>query len=236
MQRTDFGFEQVTPAEKTRRVRGVFTSIAGSYDLMNDLMSLGIHRLWKRVAINALAPRRGQRILDLACGTGDLTRLIAGRTGGKAEIVCSDINAAMLAQGRDRLLDAGLAGRTHPVQGNAETLPFAGGSFDSAIIAFGLRNVTDKAAALASLARVLRPGGQLVILEFSRVVIPLLEKLYDTYSFNVLPRIGGFIADDADSYRYLVESIRRHPDQQRLAAMMEEASFVSGVSSFFSNL
>ncbi|NNM01742.1 MAG: class I SAM-dependent methyltransferase, partial [Gammaproteobacteria bacterium] len=219
--RTDFGFEQVTPAEKTRRVRGVFTSIADSYDLMNDLMSLGVHRLWKRVAINALAPRRGQRILDLACGTGDLTRLIARRTGGEAEIVCSDINAAMLAHGRDRLLDSGLAGGAHPVQGNAEALPFAGGSFDSAIIAFGLRNVTDKDAALVSLARVLKPGGQLVILEFSRVVIPLLEKIYDAYSFNLLPRIGGIIANDADSYRYLVESIRRHPDQQRLADMMQ---------------
>ncbi|MCC6201462.1 MAG: class I SAM-dependent methyltransferase [Gammaproteobacteria bacterium] len=221
----DFGFQQVSPEEKTRRVRDVFASVATRYDLMNDLMSLGVHRLWKRLAVGALHARPGERILDVAGGTGDLTRLLARRVGPSGCVTLSDINGSMLAVGRDRLLDAGIAGNVAIVQGNAEALPFADQSFDAGIIAFGLRNVTDKEAALRSCCRVLRPGGRFIVLEFSRVVLPLLARLYDRYSFSMLPRLGAWVAGDAPSYQYLAESIRRHPDQETLLGMMRAAGF-----------
>jgi demethylmenaquinone methyltransferase/2-methoxy-6-polyprenyl-1,4-benzoquinol methylase len=220
--RTQFGYETVTPEEKTRRVRGVFDSVADKYDVMNDLMSVGLHRLWKRFAIDAVAPRPGQRVLDLAGGTGDLARLFAARVGASGAVVHSDINHAMLAAGRDKLIDRGLTLPT--VQCNAEALPFAERTFDVVSIAFGLRNVTRKDRALAEMRRVLRPGGAALVLEFSRVAEPLAP-LYDWYSFNVLPRLGKLVAHDDASYRYLAESIRVHPDQAALAAMMEQAGF-----------
>jgi demethylmenaquinone methyltransferase / 2-methoxy-6-polyprenyl-1,4-benzoquinol methylase len=219
---TRFGFERVTPDEKTRRVRGVFDSVAGKYDVMNDVMSVGLHRLWKRFAVGLAAPRAGQRVLDLAGGTGDLARLFAARVGPSGVVVHTDINHAMLAEGRDKLLDRGLALPT--IQCNAEALPFPDRAFDIVSIAFGLRNVTRKEKALAEMCRVLRPGGAAVVLEFSRVAAPLAPA-YDWYSFNVLPRLGQLIASDAASYRYLAESIRVHPDQQALKAMMEQAGF-----------
>jgi demethylmenaquinone methyltransferase/2-methoxy-6-polyprenyl-1,4-benzoquinol methylase len=221
-QRTHFGYESVTPDEKSRRVRGVFDSVAGRYDVMNDLMSGGLHRLWKRFAVALVAPRRGQRVLDLAAGTGDLTRLFASEVGDTGVVVHTDVNHAMLAAGRDKLIDRGLALPT--VQCNAEALPFPARSFDLTSIAFGLRNVTRKEAALAEMRRVLRPGGAALVLEFSRVAAPLAPA-YDWYSFNVLPRLGQLVAGDAASYRYLAESIRVHPDQAALAAMMEQAGF-----------
>ncbi len=217
-----FGYEQVSPEEKTRRVRGVFDSVAGKYDVMNDVMSGGLHRLWKRFAIDVAAVRRGQRVLDLAGGTGDLARLFADRVGPTGVVVHTDINGAMLAEGRDKLVDLGLALPT--VQCNAEALPFPDRSFDRVAIAFGLRNVTRKEAALAEMRRVLRPGGAALVLEFSRVAAPLAPA-YDWYSFNVLPRLGKWIANDEASYRYLAESIRVHPDQEALKAMMEQAGF-----------
>ena len=220
--RTQFGYETVTPEEKTRRVRGVFDSVADKYDVMNDLMSVGLHRLWKRFAIDAVAPRPGQRVLDLAGGTGDLARLFAAKVGASGTVVHSDINHAMLAAGRDKLIDRGLALPT--VQCNAEALPFAERAFDVVSIAFGLRNVTRKDRALAEMRRVLRPGGAALVLEFSRVAEPLAP-IYDWYSFNVLPRLGKLVAHDDASYRYLAESIRVHPDQAALAAMMEQAGF-----------
>jgi len=220
--RTHFGFESVTPEEKTRRVRGVFDSVADRYDLMNDLMSGGLHRLWKRYAIDLLSVRPGQRVLDLAGGTGDLARLFARKVGAAGVVVHSDINHAMLAAGRDKLLDAGLMLPT--AQCNAEALPFPARTFDVVAIAFGLRNVTRKEVALAEMRRVLRPGGAALILEFSRVAPPLAP-LYDWYSFNVLPRLGQAVANDEASYRYLAESIRVHPDQAALAQMMEQAGF-----------
>jgi demethylmenaquinone methyltransferase/2-methoxy-6-polyprenyl-1,4-benzoquinol methylase len=219
---THFGFEQVTPEEKTRRVRGVFDSVATRYDLMNDLMSWGMHRAWKRFAIAASGVRAGARVLDVAGGTADLARLFAARVGPSGSVVLTDINGAMLAAGRDRMLNEG---RLMPaVQCNAEALPFPAASFDCVSIAFGLRNVTRKDAALAEMRRVLRPGGVALILEFSRVWAPL-KPAYDWYSFNVLPRLGQAVAHDADSYRYLAESIRVHPDQQELGTMMESAGF-----------
>jgi demethylmenaquinone methyltransferase/2-methoxy-6-polyprenyl-1,4-benzoquinol methylase len=217
-----FGYEQVTEAEKTRRVRGVFDSVAGKYDLMNDLMSMGLHRIWKRFAIERSNVRAGSRVLDLAGGTGDLARLFAARVGDAGIIVHTDINGAMLAAGRDKLVNAGIALPT--VQCNAEALPFESGTFDCVSIAFGLRNVTRKEAALAEMRRVLRPGGAALILEFSRVYAPLAPA-YDWYSFNVLPWLGKRIAHDEASYRYLAESIRVHPDQQALKASMTEAGF-----------
>jgi demethylmenaquinone methyltransferase / 2-methoxy-6-polyprenyl-1,4-benzoquinol methylase len=221
-EQTHFGFEQVTPEEKTRRVRGVFDSVAGRYDLMNDLMSWGMHRAWKRFAIAASGVRAGARVLDVAGGTADLARLFAARVGPAGSVVLTDINGAMLAAGRDRMLNEG---RLMPaVQCNAEALPFPPASFDCVSIAFGLRNVTRKGVALAEMRRVLRPGGVALILEFSRVWAPL-KPAYDWYSFNVLPRLGQAVAHDADSYRYLAESIRVHPDQQELGTMMESAGF-----------
>jgi demethylmenaquinone methyltransferase/2-methoxy-6-polyprenyl-1,4-benzoquinol methylase len=221
-EQTHFGFEQVTPEEKTRRVRGVFDSVASRYDLMNDLMSWGMHRAWKRFAVAASGVRAGARVLDVAGGTADLARLFAARVGPTGNVVLTDINGAMLAAGRDRMLNEG---RLMPaVQCNAEALPFPAASFDCVTIAFGLRNVTRKEAALAEMRRVLRPGGVALILEFSRVWAPL-KPAYDWYSFNVLPRLGQAVAHDADSYRYLAESIRVHPDQQELGTMMESAGF-----------
>ena len=219
-EQTNFGYEQVTPEEKTRRVRGVFDSVATRYDLMNDLMSLGMHRAWKRFTIAASGVRPGARVLDVAGGTADLARLFAARVGPTGSVVLTDINGAMLAAGRDRMLNEG---RLMPaVQCNAEALPFPAASFDCVSIAFGLRNVTRKELALAEMRRVLRPGGVALVLEFSRVWAPL-QPAYDWYSFNVLPRLGQVVANDAASYRYLAESIRVHPDQQELGAMMESA-------------
>ena len=221
-EQTHFGFEQVTPEEKTRRVRGVFDSVASRYDLMNDLMSWGMHRAWKRFAIAASGVRAGARVLDVAGGTADLARLFAARVGPTGSVVLTDINGAMLAAGRDRMLNEG---KLMPaVQCNAEALPFPAASFDCVSIAFGLRNVTRKDAALAEMRRVLRPGGVALILEFSRVWAPL-KPAYDWYSFNVLPRLGQAVAHDADSSRYLAESIRVHPDQPELGTMMESAGF-----------
>lgn len=222
---TDFGFERVPVREKGARVRGVFDSVAGRYDLMNDLMSLGIHRLWKRLTIEIAGVRPGQRVLDLAAGTGDLTRQLAARAGADGTVVSADINASMLGIGRDRLLDRGVAGPVAYVQADAECLPFADNSFDLVTIGFGLRNVTDKARALASMQRVLKPGGRLLVLEFSRPTAPLLARLYDQYSFKVLPLVGRLVANDEKSYRYLAESIRMHPAQEALRTMMEEAGF-----------
>ena len=221
-ERTHFGFESVTPDEKARRVRGVFDSVADRYDLMNDLMSGGLHRLWKRYAVELTSARPGQRVLDLAGGTGDLGRLFADKVGATGIVLHTDINHAMLAAGRDKLLDRGFALAT--VQCNAESLPFSARTFDVVSIAFGLRNVTRKEAALAEMRRVLRPGGAALVLEFSRVAPPLAP-LYDWYSFNVLPRLGKLVADDEASYRYLAESIRVHPDQETLKKMMEDAGF-----------
>ena len=221
-ERTHFGFEQVPVEDKALRVRGVFESVAGRYDLMNDLMSAGLHRLWKRFAVNATRVRAGMRVLDLAGGTGDLALQFARRVGADGEVVLTDINDAMLKAGRDRLLGAG---RLLPVvQCDAEKLPFPEAHFDCVSIAFGLRNVTRKECALAEMRRVLKPGGVAVVLEFSRVWAPLAPA-YDWYSFNVLPRVGRLVAGDDASYRYLAESIRMHPDQAALKAMMEQAGF-----------
>jgi len=221
----DFGFEQVKREDKARRVRGVFDSVAGKYDLMNDLMSGGLHRLWKQFALTLTGLKPGQRALDVAGGTGDLSVGLARQVGDDGLVVLSDINAAMLERGRERLTDAGIAGNIAYALANAERLPFADAQFDCVTIGFGLRNVTDKTAALASMFRVLRPGGQLLILEFSRPTAPGLKPLYDAYSFRVLPVLGRLVADDADSYRYLAESIRMHPDQETLLGMMRDAGF-----------
>ncbi|MBP9590627.1 MAG: bifunctional demethylmenaquinone methyltransferase/2-methoxy-6-polyprenyl-1,4-benzoquinol methylase UbiE [Steroidobacteraceae bacterium] len=219
----DFGYRQVPREEKARLVRDVFESVAGKYDLMNDLMSAGVHRLWKRFALAQTGLRPGQAALDVAGGTGDLAAGMAGQVGERGQVVLSDINAAMLAVGRDRLLDRGLLRNVRFALANAERLPFAEESFDCVTIGFGLRNVTDKAAALASMRRVLRPGGRLLVLEFSKPVVPGLKPVYDAYSFNVLPWLGGKVAGDSDSYRYLAESIRQFPDQQTLLGMMRAA-------------
>jgi demethylmenaquinone methyltransferase/2-methoxy-6-polyprenyl-1,4-benzoquinol methylase len=219
---TDFGYERVTPDEKTRRVRGVFDSVAGKYDLMNDLMSAGLHRMWKRFTVEMSGVRAGAKVLDLAGGTGDLARLFHARVGGTGAVIHTDINGTMLAAGRDKLLDHGIALPT--VQCNAEALPFKSRTFDCVSIAFGLRNVTRKEAALSEMQRVLKPSGVALVLEFSRVWAPL-GPAYDWYSFNVLPRLGKRIANDEASYRYLAESIRVHPDQQALKATMTDAGF-----------
>jgi len=217
-----FGYQRVTPEEKTRRVRGVFDSVTGRYDLMNDLMSAGLHRLWKRFTVEMSGLREGAALLDLAGGTGDLARLFARRLGPTGVVVHTDINHAMLAAGRDKLLDAGVLLPT--VQCDAEALPFRDRAFDGVSIAFGLRNVTHKERALAEMRRILKPGGIALILEFSRVH-RALAPAYDWYSFNVLPRLGRFVVNDEASYRYLAESIRMHPDQETLKSMLEGAGF-----------
>jgi demethylmenaquinone methyltransferase/2-methoxy-6-polyprenyl-1,4-benzoquinol methylase len=219
---TDFGFQQVPEDEKARHVAGVFDSVSRNYDLMNDLMSAGLHRYWKRFTVEQSMVRAGDQVLDVAGGTGDLARLFAQRTGASGSVVLTDINAAMLSIGRDRLVDEGLV---LPVtQCNAEHLPFRSETFDCVSVGFGLRNMTRKTAALAEMLRVLRPGGRLLVLEFSKVAAPLAP-LYDAYSFQVLPRLGQIVAGDGESYRYLAESIRMHPDQETLKAMMLEAGF-----------
>jgi len=219
----DFGYEQVPAAEKAARVRGVFDSVAGKYDLMNDLMSAGLHRLWKRFALSQTGLRPGMRALDVAAGTCDLGAGLARQVGDKGLAVLTDINREMLVRGRDRLLDEGVFGNVAFVIADAEQLPFADASFDCVTIGFGLRNVTDKPAALASMRRVLRPGGRLLVLEFSRPRGEALRSAYDAYSFRVLPALGRMVAGDEASYRYLAESIRMHPDQETLAAMMQDA-------------
>ena len=220
---THFGFETVNRDEKIKRVGEVFHSVAGKYDLMNDLMSMGIHRLWKRFMLEVSGVRPGQRVLDLAAGTGDISMLFADRVGAAGMVVMSDINDSMLGVGRDRVIDRGYAANIRFALANAEKLPFAANSFDIVSIGFGLRNVTDKDAALAEMARVLKPGGRLLVLEFSKPVIEPLSRIYDLYSFNILPKLGQMITGDADSYRYLAESIRMHPDQATLRDMMAKA-------------
>ncbi len=222
MSNTHFGFEQVDESQKSQRVRGVFDSVAGKYDLMNDLMSLGMHRAWKAYTTAVANLREGDRVLDIAGGTGDLARAFARKVGVRGTVVHTDINEAMLRRGRDRLLDEGLVLPTTLC--DAESLPFATASFDLVSVAFGLRNMTHKDQALAEMNRVLRDGGRLLVLEFSKVAAPL-EKAYDWYSFNVLPRIGKFVANDEASYRYLAESIRMHPGQAELKALMKAAGF-----------
>jgi demethylmenaquinone methyltransferase/2-methoxy-6-polyprenyl-1,4-benzoquinol methylase len=218
--KTHFGFEQVEASEKARKVAGVFDSVAPSYDLMNDLMSAGLHRAWKAFAIELSGVRKGERVLDVAGGSGDLAGAFARRVGPGGQVWLTDINAAMLARGRDRLLDAGHAPPL--AQCNAQRLPFRADSFDCVSVAFGLRNMTDKQAALAEMHRVLKPGGRLLVLEFSKVWQPLARP-YDWYSFSMLPWLGLKFANDASSYRYLAESIRMHPDQEQLKKMMEQA-------------
>ena len=219
---TDFGFEDVDEDRKAARVADVFSSVADRYDLMNDLMSAGLHRLWKRFAAQLSGVVEGARVLDVAGGTGDVARLLARRAGQKGQVWLTDVNADMLVRGRDRLIDAGHA--LPAVRCDAEKLPFPPDYFDCVSVAFGLRNMTHKDAALKEMLRVLRPGGRLLVLEFSQVWKPL-KPLYDAYSFGVLPRLGKLVANDADSYRYLAESIRRHPSQTELAAMLGSAGF-----------
>ena len=223
MSKTHFGYQSVDDSIKAEKVAEVFHSVAAKYDIMNDLMSLGIHRIWKRVAVQLANIREGDTVLDLAGGTGDLTTLFEKRVGQKGQVVLADINAAMLRTGRDRLINRGLTGNIRYAQVNAECLPFADNTFDCVCIGFGLRNVTDKDAALRSMYRVLKPGGKVIVLEFSHPVDPITEKVYDFYSFNLLPKIGGIVAKDEDSYRYLAESIRMHPKQDELKQMMENA-------------
>lgn len=221
---THFGYQTVSADDKAGLVRDVFDSVASRYDIMNDLMSAGLHRIWKRYTIDQAALRPGNVVLDLAGGTGDLTRQFARKVGKEGHVVLADINAAMLEQGRRRLVDAGVAGNVSIAQVDAEELPFADRSFDCVAMAFGLRNVTDKNAALTSMYRVLKPGGKAMILEFSEPR-KAIKPAYELYSFKVLPTIGKLIADDADSYRYLAESIRMHPNQEELKAMMQESGF-----------
>jgi len=222
---THFGYQQVPEEEKAGRVAQVFHSVADKYDLMNDLMSLGIHRLWKRFTIELSGVRGGQRVLDLAGGTGDLAARFSRMVGPAGEVVLCDINDSMLRVGRERLADRGVVGNIHYVQADAEALPYPDNHFDCITIAFGLRNVTHKEAALASMNRVLKPGGRLLVLEFSQPVAPGLKPVYDLYSFSVLPVLGRLVTGDSGSYRYLAESIRMHPDQKTLKGMMEEVGF-----------
>ncbi|HEX5420988.1 MAG TPA: bifunctional demethylmenaquinone methyltransferase/2-methoxy-6-polyprenyl-1,4-benzoquinol methylase UbiE [Gammaproteobacteria bacterium] len=222
---TDFGYERVPWQEKKTRVAAVFDSVAPRYDLMNDVMSGGLHRLWKRFTLAQTGLRPGQAALDVASGSGDLAAGLARRVGREGLVASTDVNASMLRRGRDRLLDAGIAGNVGFVQADAEALPFAARHFHCVTIGFGLRNVTDKAAALAEMFRVLKPGGRLLVLEFSKPLLGPLGPLYDLYSFQVLPRLGRLLAGDAESYRYLAESIRRHPDQESLLALMRGQGF-----------
>lgn len=223
---THFGFQQVPVEEKAARVADVFHSVAAKYDVMNDLMSGGIHRLWKRFTIEASGVRAGHKVLDIAGGTGDLSYQFAKRVGATGQVILADINASMLGVGRDRLIDRGIAGNIGFAQCDAQFLPFPDNTFDCITIAFGLRNVTDKDLALRSMQRVLKPGGRLLVLEFSKPQNDLLSKVYDTYSFKVLPFMGKLVTNDAESYRYLAESIRMHPDQETLKDMMDNAGFV----------
>ncbi|HWQ95106.1 MAG TPA: bifunctional demethylmenaquinone methyltransferase/2-methoxy-6-polyprenyl-1,4-benzoquinol methylase UbiE [Gammaproteobacteria bacterium] len=222
---THFGYQQVPIDEKAERVAGVFGSVAASYDLMNDVMSFGVHRLWKRFTIDLSGVRAGERVLDLAGGTGDLAEKFAERVGERGRVMLADINAAMLREGRERLVNRGVVAGIEYLQADAECLPFPDDYFDCVTMAFGLRNVTHKERALAAIYRVLKPGGRALILEFSKPSVPGLQPLYDLYSFKVLPLMGKLIARDADSYRYLAESIRMHPDQETLKGMMQDAGF-----------
>jgi len=222
---THFGFEQVKAEEKAGKVAEVFHSVADKYDIMNDVMSFGVHRLWKRFTLAQTGLKNGQRVLDLAGGTGDLALKMSRMVGESGEVVLSDINGSMLSNGRDRLTDEGVAGNVRYVQANAECLPFPDDYFDCITMAFGLRNVTDKDMALRSMNRILKPGGRLLVLEFSQPVAPGLSPVYDFYSFKLLPMMGKVIANDEESYRYLAESIRMHPDQDTLKSMMQDAGF-----------
>ncbi len=221
---THFGFKDVAASEKAGLVRGVFDSVADNYDVMNDLMSAGLHRLWKRATIGEAGVRAGHTVLDLAGGTGDLAIEFARQVGDSGRVVLADINAAMLEQGRRRVVDSGVAGRVDIAQVDAENLPFEDNHFDRITIAFGLRNVTDKDAAMRSMYRVLKPGGKCLVLEFSQPA-EAIQPAYDLYSFRVLPMLGKLVARDADSYQYLAESIRKHPDQETLKSMMQDAGF-----------
>ena len=222
---TDFGYKKVNIEEKAGKVAEVFHSVAGNYDLMNDLMSGGIHRIWKRVTIEMSGVRPGQTVLDIAGGTGDLAAKFSRIVGPDGTVVLADINDSMLKVGRDRLVDRGITNNVRFSQADAQNLPFPDNTFDVITIAFGLRNVTDKDIALRSMLRVLKPGGKLLVLEFSKPPNALLSKIYDGYSFSVLPKLGKLFANDADSYQYLAESIRMHPDQETLMGMMDEAGF-----------
>lgn len=222
---THFGFTEVPVNEKSDRVAEVFHSVASNYDLMNDLMSFGLHRLWKRFTIAESGVRKNHLVLDIAGGTGDLAGKFSKIVGPHGKVVLADINEKMLAQGRARLTDQGIVGNVEFVQADAEQLPFPENYFDIITIAFGLRNVTDKAAALRSMNRVLKPGGKLLVLEFSKPVLPLLASIYNKYSFHIIPKLGEWICNDRDSYQYLVESIRMHPSQDELKKMMEESGF-----------
>jgi len=221
----DFGFSEVPLEEKVKKVKGVFDSVDAKYDVMNDVMSFGIHRLWKRHAIELSGIRPGNKVLDLAGGTGDLTKAFAKRVGKTGQVVLADINESMVRVGRDRLINEGVMGNVDYTITNAEALTYPDNTFDLVTISFGLRNVTNKDKALAEMARVLKPGGQLMVLEFSKVTQPLLAKAYDFYSFNILPKMGKLIANDEASYQYLAESIRMHPDQETLKQMMLDAGF-----------
>ena len=222
---THFGYEQVKTSEKASRVANVFHSVAAKYDMMNDLMSAGVHRIWKKFTIEVSGVREGHSVLDIAGGTGDLTAKFSRLVKDSGNVVLADINDSMLNVGRDKLIDMGCVGNVTYAQADAQYLPFADNTFDCVSIAFGLRNVTDKDKALQSMYRVLKPGGRLLVLEFSKPQHRLLEKAYDAYSFNILPLMGKVVANDADSYRYLAESIRMHPDQDTLKGMMKNAGF-----------
>ncbi|MFT5887446.1 MAG: demethylmenaquinone methyltransferase/2-methoxy-6-polyprenyl-1,4-benzoquinol methylase [Zhongshania sp.] len=222
---THFGYKTVDSKDKVKMVAGVFHSVAAKYDMMNDLMSGGVHRLWKRFTIELSGVRPGNKVLDIAGGTGDLAAKFSRLVGRDGKVVLADINDSMLLVGREKLTNLGIVGNIEYVQANAECLPFPDNYFDCITIAFGLRNVTDKDAALRSMNRVLKPGGRLLVLEFSKPVNPVVAKLYDRYSFDILPKMGQLVAKDEDSYRYLAESIRMHPDQETLKNMMSEAGF-----------
>ncbi|WP_205912277.1 bifunctional demethylmenaquinone methyltransferase/2-methoxy-6-polyprenyl-1,4-benzoquinol methylase UbiE [Salinimonas iocasae] len=224
-EQTDFGFQQVEKSQKASLVANVFDSVAAKYDVMNDLMSFGVHRLWKRYTIDCAGVRTGHKVLDIAGGTGDLTAKFSRLVGPTGSVTLADINLSMLKVGRDKLRDQGLVNNIEYVQADAEALPFPDNSFDVVTMAFGLRNVTEKQNALNSIYRVLKPGGRLLVLEFSKPASEHLSKIYDMYSFHILPKMGQVVANDADSYRYLAESIRMHPDQETLKGMFESAGF-----------